>query len=256
MLANYHTHTARCNHAVGEDRAYVEHAIRGGIKVLGFSDHCPWIFPGDYASPSRMSPAQVDGYFSSLLQLREEYASDITIYIGFESEYSPELLPAQEPFLADYPVDYQILGQHFLQPEPHGFYTGMVVSDETLLETYVSSVIEGMETGRYVYLAHPDLMGFSGDRETYDKHYRRLCSYLKAHDIPVEINLLGVVDHRHYPDLRFLQLAGEAGCSAIIGCDAHQPERLSYTEGHEQCVRMAEIAGLSLIDYLPGFGPK
>lgn len=41
MLANYHTHTFRCRHALGEDREYIEHAIDGGLKVLGFSDHCP-----------------------------------------------------------------------------------------------------------------------------------------------------------------------------------------------------------------------
>ncbi len=44
MLANYHTHTERCYHASGEDKEYVEAAIKAGLKVLGFSDHCPWIF--------------------------------------------------------------------------------------------------------------------------------------------------------------------------------------------------------------------
>ena len=43
MLANYHTHTKRCNHALGEDREYVEAAIKAGLKVLGFSDHCPFV---------------------------------------------------------------------------------------------------------------------------------------------------------------------------------------------------------------------
>lgn len=41
MLYNLHTHTFRCNHATGEDKAYVEYAIQSGVKVLGFSDHCP-----------------------------------------------------------------------------------------------------------------------------------------------------------------------------------------------------------------------
>ena len=36
MYANYHTHTKRCQHAVGEDREYVEAAIAAGIQVLGF----------------------------------------------------------------------------------------------------------------------------------------------------------------------------------------------------------------------------
>ena len=38
MIANFHTHTARCNHATGTDREYVEAAIRAGVKSLGFSD--------------------------------------------------------------------------------------------------------------------------------------------------------------------------------------------------------------------------
>ena len=256
MLANYHTHTFRCRHASGEDREYVEYAIANGMRVLGFSDHCPWIYPGDYVSGIRMTPAQVDGYFSSLLKLREEYADDITIYIGFESEYSPSLLPEQERLLADYPLDYQILGQHFLAPEPEGFYTGFVSDDASLLAEYVRSALEGMETGRYAYLAHPDLMGFSGDREIYDRYYREVCQYLKAHDIPVEINQFGVMDGRHYTDPHFLELAGQAGCSAIIGCDAHRPEWLDAKEQQERCRHMAQAAGLELVDYLPGLGPK
>lgn len=40
---NYHTHTSRCGHAVGEDEEYVINAIKSGIKVLGFSDHVPFL---------------------------------------------------------------------------------------------------------------------------------------------------------------------------------------------------------------------
>lgn len=85
MLANYHTHTQRCLHAYGSDREYIESAIKSGMKVLGFSDHCPWIFPDGYVSGIRMIPADVDEYFSSLTALKKEYEKDIKIYIGFES---------------------------------------------------------------------------------------------------------------------------------------------------------------------------
>ena len=47
MLANYHTHTARCHHASGSEREYIEAAIAGGMKILGFSDHAPLVV--DYA---------------------------------------------------------------------------------------------------------------------------------------------------------------------------------------------------------------
>ncbi len=255
MLANYHTHTYRCNHAEGEDKDYVESAIRNGMKVLGFSDHCPWVYPDDYVSRIRMRASQIEDYFTSLTKLRDEYKKEITIYIGFESEYIPELLPEQEKLFADYPVDYQILGQHFLTREP-SFYTGICTGEEAVLEKYVDSVIAGMETGKYQYPAHPDLMGFSGSLEIYDKHYIRLCKYLKAHDYPVEINLLGVVEKRHYTNEHFLKLAGEIGCKAIIGCDAHHPYRLNYRIGQEACQQLAARNGLELIDYLPHLGIK
>ena len=47
MLYNYHTHTARCNHASGTDREYVEKAIEAGYKTLGISDHAPYLFKKD-----------------------------------------------------------------------------------------------------------------------------------------------------------------------------------------------------------------
>lgn len=256
MFANYHTHTARCRHAWGEDREYVEAAIRNGMKVLGFSDHCPWIFEDDYVSGTRMLPGQLDDYFTSIEALKREYAADITIYAGFESEYIPELMEAQDRLLKDYPVDYMILGEHFTKREPFGPYTGFPSDSEEALKTYVDLIIEGMETGKYLYVAHPDLFHFTGPDEIYEAHYLRLCQYLKAKNIPVEINLLGVVEKRHYTSERFLRIAKQAGNSVIIGCDAHTPDRLDFTEGHSACRHMAEQLGLTIRDALPGFSAK
>ena len=77
LTTNFHTHTTRCNHAVGEDRQYVEEAIKGGLKVLGFSDHSPYFFSGDYYSTFRMKREQVPGYVDSILALKKEYKDDI-----------------------------------------------------------------------------------------------------------------------------------------------------------------------------------
>ena len=58
MIANYHTHTWRCRHADGTEREYVERAIEGGLKILGFSDHSPYPFPEGYDSGSYLSELQ------------------------------------------------------------------------------------------------------------------------------------------------------------------------------------------------------
>ena len=69
MIANYHTHTWRCRHADGTEREYVERAIEGGLKILGFSDHSPYPFPDGYDSGMRMRLDQVEGYVDSTLCL-------------------------------------------------------------------------------------------------------------------------------------------------------------------------------------------
>ena len=228
MFANYHTHTARCHHATGEDKAYVEAAIQNGFQVLGFSDHCPWFFSDGYVSPIRMTPDELDGYVTSLTALKKEYAADITIYIGLESEYVPEMLPEQR-----------------------GIYTGKPTDNAAELKHYVAQVIAGMETGLFAYLAHPDLFHFIGDPALYEQEFRRLCVYLKEKQIPIEINQLGLADHRQYPNPAFLKIAESVGNTAIIGCDAHHPSALLDTDSQQACKKLAEQYHLPLVEVFP-----
>ena len=256
LFANYHTHTFRCGHAVGEDREYIESAIRGGLSVLGFSDHCPWIFPDGYVSGPRMVPGYIDDYFTSLVDLRKEYARDITIYIGLESEYIPELMADQDELLSQYPLDYMILGEHFMEREPFGSYTGLQTESEDDLVRYVDLIIEGLGSGRYSYVAHPDLLNFIGSPTAYDLHMNRLCRYCRDNNVPLEINMLGAIDRRHYPSDRFMRIAGAVGNTMIIGADAHSPDRLDCPEGVELCRSIASRYGLAVIDRLPGLDAK
>lgn len=248
MYANYHTHTKRCKHATGEDREYVEAAIEAGIEILGFSDHCPWVYPKPYESGIRMDSGELESYVHSLSQLRQEYADDIKIFIGLEAEYIPELMDAQDRFLAEYPLDYMILGQHFLGAEQGSVYAGMPMDDADYLERYVDAVIEGMDSGRYLYLAHPDLVNYTGDSEIYALHMRRLLSYLLDNGYPFEINMLGAWQGRNYPDPRFLQLAGEMGNECLIGVDAHDPQQLCSVQGEQICEKLIEKYGLQVCE--------
>ena len=108
-----------------------------------------------------------------------------------------------------YPLDYMIMGEHYTEREPFDTYTGFPTADEGLLKKYVDAVIEGVETGRYIYVAHPDLMHFVGDDKIYEKHFTKLCTYLKSKNIPLEINVLGVSEGRHYTSEKFLKIASE-----------------------------------------------
>ena len=74
MKTNYHTHTYRCKHAMGNDERIVLNAIKADFDILGFSDHTPWPhFPADYDSHVRMEPQYLPEYCGSVNRLREKY---------------------------------------------------------------------------------------------------------------------------------------------------------------------------------------
>ena len=150
MIANYHTHTWRCRHADGTEREYVERAIEGGLKILGFSDHSPYPFPDGYDSGMRMRLDQVEGYVDTVLALKKEYDKDIEIHLGLETEYFPRFWDQLIDFLSDYPFEYFVLGQHSLGNEIEKIlYSGHGTTDGSYLKQYVDQCLAGIDTGRW-----------------------------------------------------------------------------------------------------------
>lgn len=251
MISNLHTHTWRCNHATGTEREYIENALQAGLEVLGFSDHSPYIFPGEYYSFFRMRLEQLKDYVQTILALREEYAGRIEIPLGLELEYYPQQLPKLLPVLQDQPLDYVILGQHFVGNEYDAPYSGNPADDKRLLERYCDQSIDAMQTGLFTYFAHPDLLNFQGDDRFYREQMRRICVEAKSCGIPLEINLLGLRNHRNYPDWRFWELAAEEGCDAVLGRDAHDADFLLDSRTEQKALDMARKLGLHLLNRVP-----
>lgn len=248
MLANYHTHTPRCHHAVGDERAYIENAIQAGMKILGFSDHSPQIFTDGFVSGIRMRPDEAEDYVTTLRRLGEEYRNDITIYVGFEAEYFPSIFPALRQFCRDLGVDYLIMGQHCLINEPENNWVGRPDPDQARLTLYVDQVLEGLSTGSYTYLAHPDMFFYTGDEDWFHTEMTRLCQGVKRLGLPLEVNMLGVAEHRHYPSERFYRIAAEVGNDVIVGCDAHNPNALLDLNNQQKTRAFAEQFGLQVRD--------
>ena len=247
MTANYHTHTFRCGHAVGEDRAYVDTAIERGLKVLGFSDHVPMPFQDGHESRFRVPLRLLEDYVTSVLDLKREYKGQIDIRLGFEAEYYPDLFEPMMALLSPYPVEYLLLAQHF-NDSAEAIYNPASQLSRQALSTYVDRVIEGMETGVFTYVAHPDLMNYVGSPAVFDRHYGRLIERAKALDIPLEINLLGIRDHRAYPHDRFFELCGQAGAPVCIGCDAHSADKAYDGPSYAVAMEMKEKFGLCVVD--------
>lgn len=257
MIANYHTHTKRCGHAWGSEREYVEHAIEGGLKILGFSDHTPYPFPGNFKSGIRMEMEELEGYMDTVLSLKQEYRGEIEIHLGLEVEYYPAVFGKLLDAAKDYPIEYFLLAQHFLDNEyDTGIYSGTPTDSEAILAKYFDQLTEAMETGAFTYLAHPDLIRFTGDSHIYEQQARRFCRRAKALGLPLEINFLGLMDHRHYPRDDFWLIAGQEGCCAVFGADAHAPQNVWDPETLTVAEQLAGKYSLQVLDTVELVNPN
>lgn len=251
MIANYHTHTPRCRHARGAEIEYVENAIARGLKIFGFSDHTPQFFPGDYYSTMRMFPEQLPEYCAVVKNLQQQFKSQLEIPLGVEAEYYPLTWKALIPRLQDAGIEYMILGQHWVGNEFDAPYSGTPTEEVSHLIRYCDQVIEAMQTGKFTYCAHPDIVRYVGDPKIYAQHMRRICRASKETNTPLELNFLGVAAHRHYPNPLFWQLAGEEGCDVVFGIDAHSPQEVLNQWPEMIATSMAEEFGLNLLQTVP-----
>ncbi len=226
MDYNFHTHTARCGHASGQDEEYILHAISCGVKDMGFSDHMPLGFADGHESYYRVPIAQASEYMASLSALREKYRNQINLHIGFEMEVYPSRFDEMVAAARKYGAEYLLLGQHYIGEEwPNGFYVTKANDDPAKLKEYTDCVIMGMESGLFTYVAHPDLFNWSGAVEgLYTREVLRICETSLRLNIPLEINLLGLRAGRFYPQDAFWAIAGQTGCPVTFGFDSHRPE--------------------------------
>ena len=252
MYSNYHTHTFRCKHAKGSEEEYIEKAISEGVKILGFSDHAPYIYPPGYVSSYKMLPEQLSEYCDTLSALKEKYRDKIEIHIGLETEYYENLFDETLEFWRGYPIEYLILGHHMLGNEydKTRWVVGTRTEDKSILTRYVDAVLKAAGTGRISCVAHPDMLNFVGDEDFYLQENERMLKGLKQLSVPVEINLLGLMDKRHYPRERFWELAGRCSIDAILGFDAHTPECCPHIETVVEGMRLADRYGINLLSKL------
>ena len=254
LLYNYHTHTYRCGHASGKEEDYVLAAIQLGIKRLGFSDHI--ILPQGYEQPgTRGSYDVLDDYLKTIKSLKEKYKDKIDIIVGFEAEYMPLFLDYYKKLLKE-DIDYLILGQHCYYDNGFRWYPHDNITSKGV-KLYVDHILEGLRTGLFKYLVHPDLFmaAYSIWTEDIEKEARRLLKGCEELNIPIEINIYGMNKpgydgyHHSYPNKHFFSLVKDYHLKVVLGIDAHQ-ESIFKEENIEKALEFAKEMGIEVdLDY-------
>lgn len=260
FIANYHTHTKRCGHAVGEDEDYVLEALGHGLRYLGFSDHA--MLPGFSEPYKRADYNQFDDYVSSIKSLKEHYKDRIAIYVGFEAESFPCYYSFYKELLEDGVLDYMILGNHMAIDDNHNILCHFSrITSASQLYLYKDLAIKAITSGMFKIFAHPDyfmagIREFDSDCKKVSKELIETCI---AYDVPLEINLAGIRNGEKqigskkrwlYPTESFFRLVGKYHAKCIFGDDAHAPEQIGDDTARFEAVQFAKKFDLSLIDKL------
>lgn len=248
MNYNFHTHTTRCGHAEGTPEEYVKRAIENGIEVMGFSDHAPYVFPNGYSSGFRVPMDEAADYIAEISALREKYRGQIELHIGFEMEYFPSYFEDMLKTVKEIGAEYLILGQHYIGDEiPEENHAIRPFDDAEQMVLYADCVVAGIRSGVFTYVAHPDMVNFTGEEAVFDAQVRRICAAARDTDTPLEINCLGIRDRRIYPNEDFWKIVGEENAPVTVGFDAHDAKNAYDGASVKKAHALIEKYGLRYI---------
>lgn len=258
MKANYHTHMHLCRHASGNVEDYVHSAIINGLQILGMSDHAPFEELKDRSI--RMYPEELPIYIRECDEAIEKYKDKIKIYKGLEIEYFDDHKEKYEDLLQK--MDYLILGQHYIPvtSRPTSFKSIYKFSEVSDLNIYADTLIQGMATGYFKMVCHPDLV-FYGFR-VFDENARRISARIIdaaiQYNLPLEINTNGIRrgifqspngPRYIYPRLEFWKMVKEKKAKVVISSDAHDPDFL-FDDMVIQAYKFAADLGIEVAEEL------
>lgn len=241
-MIDLHNHTSRCHHAYGTMEQYIQAAIAEGILIYGFSDHAPMNLDPNY----RMGVDQMVEYEAELHQLKERYADDLTLLLGYEIDWAPGFL--DDRVLAR-DVDYRIGSVHFLggwgfdNPEFIGEYAKRDLAG--VWRAYFEAVAQMAESRLFDVVGHLDLIkifGYFTDRGI-DQHVLGALEAIKESGMALEINTAGWRKPvgECYPSPQILKAAYDLTIPITFGSDAHDVCHVG--QGLAQGYELARMVG-------------
>lgn len=244
----FHVHTYRCGHAENiPDEEYVKRAVDIQADSIWFTDHAP--FPGDPFG-NRMKYKQLPEYLSSMNDLKNRYKGIIEVHTGLEIEYFPSYDKAgyYTDLLKMKGLEFLMLGQHMAETET-GRYTYDWDTEKKEAEEYIAiadAEIEGMKTGFFTVIAHPD-RGFKRCRqwtEKMDAVSRQIIDIAVQNNVILEQNAASIEKKNNYRP-EFWNTADES-MERIIGLDAHSMTQIRLPEAIASDKEMQNKSGMTL----------
>lgn len=247
-----HVHTPFCPHGSSDPfEAYIEKAIKLGLKGITFTEHAP--LPLNFTDPvpekdSAMKPEQMEAYVETLTQLKHKYKDQIAIYIGLEVDYIAGFEEETRHFLTTWGkfLDDAILSVHFLcfdgeyycldySPEMFAQIVEKAGSLQTVYDTYYDTVKRSILSDLGPYkpkrIGHMTLVRKFQKRFPYEENNEsdilQILDLIKEKDYELDYNSAGLMKplcKEAYPSAWIVNEAVKRGIPLIYGSDAHSAE--------------------------------
>lgn len=248
---DYHVHTARCGHAGGTMRAYVEAALARGLTEVAFTDHVPLYFlPGDDPEPDfAMTGGELPGYVEEVLALRDEFAGRIAVLLGLEADYAEGHEAALQDLLAAHDWDVVLGSVHWVKGDwidgPGSAARHEREGTAALWAEYYRLVGKAAATGLFDVLTHFDLPKKFGHRmpAALAAAEGAAVEAAKAAGVAVEVSSAGLrkAVAEEYPAPPLLARLVRAEVPIVFSSDAHAPAEVGW--GRERMEAAALAAG-------------
>jgi histidinol-phosphatase (PHP family) len=233
MRPDYHIHTKRCKHAVGEMHEYVEKAIELKIPEIAFTDHIP--LPDNFDLPHRMAMEELEDYLNDIEKMKSKYP-EIVIRSGIEADFYDGYENYLYQTFKRYDFDIKIISVHFIKNWPQNNWVFSYYFPDRPIQAiysdYLQALKRGVNTGLFNIVGHFDLIK---DEDTSLLKSNKIevmdiLQCIKDQALAIEINTSGLrkdIDET-YPDLNLLTYLEKYGIPVTLGSDAHKPEQVGY----------------------------
>ena len=259
MLNEYvfHSHTFRCGHATDDIENYVTEANKLGYKKYGVSDHV--FLPGVICPGIRGDYSLLGEYIDEFKRCKALYGKQIEMYLGFECEWSIYYKKYYESLLRDRGFDYLICGQHMSFDEnfeSHWYFSEDPELQRKGLLKYRDDILEGIKSGLFLYIAHPDLFFHMCDEVTpiYEQITKEIIDAAIEFNVPLEINVHGILNKKNrnsskyfgYPCDYFWQQAAKTNVQIVYGGDFHGPWEMTSEELQQEAEDLIKRCNVKL----------
>ncbi|KAH8690863.1 Polymerase/histidinol phosphatase-like protein [Talaromyces proteolyticus] len=250
MPFSHHSHSGQfCpGHAKNSLEEVIQTAIKQGMQVFCLTEHMP-------------------PFFAEALRLREKYASQIKLLIGFEIDWiRPESLTLIETSLSRFPFELLVGSVHHVHTIPIDYDAAMYGqareaaggTDERLFEDYYDSQLDMLQKLKPPVVGHFDLVRLKSDdpNATFTKYprvwekIRRNLQFVASYGGMLELNSAALRKgmSEPYPKAEICKEFLSMGGRFCLSDDSHGIDQVGF--GYREVLDFIDRTGITAIHYL------